>query len=103
MLYVLILFPLAMAAAAFATPSNRWRPWLVPIGGAGQLLLVLAVIAPPSIPGLALSTDPVALTAFEGWLNLDALGKLFLLYLAVLFFLCSLYAPGYLALRKDRD
>ena len=33
MIYSLILFPLAMAAAAFALPSNRWRPWLLPAGG----------------------------------------------------------------------
>src|SRR5207253_7746711 len=37
-----------------------------------------------------------------GWLLLDALGKVVLGFLSVLFFLCSLYAPGYLALRIDR-
>ncbi len=37
-----------------------------------------------------------------GWLLLDPLGKLILGFLSVLFFLCSLYAPGYLALRADR-
>ena len=37
-----------------------------------------------------------------GWLLLDPLGKLVLGFLSVLFFLCSLYAPGYLALRPDR-
>ena len=31
MTYLLILFPLVMAAAAFAVPSNRWRPWLLPL------------------------------------------------------------------------
>src|SRR5207253_245292 len=37
-----------------------------------------------------------------GWLLLDALGKVVLGFLSVLFFLCSLYAPGYLAYRADR-
>ena len=30
MAYALIGFPLAMAALTFATPSDRWRPWLLP-------------------------------------------------------------------------
>jgi len=42
-------------------------------------------------------------SAFEGWLLLDALGKVVLGFLSVLFLLCSLYAPGYLALRAERD
>ena len=29
----LILFPLAMALAAFAAPSNARRPWLLPFAG----------------------------------------------------------------------
>src|SRR5262249_42028883 len=93
MAYLLIAFPLVMAAVAFAAPSNRWRPWLLPLGAAAHLGLVLwAVFAWPagSVSGL------------WGWLLLDALGKVVLGFLAVLFFLCSLYAPGYLALRSDR-
>ena len=91
MLYLLILFPLLMAALAFATPSNRVRPWLLPGGGLGQLVLAGVAIlgpAPPADPG--------------DWLLLDALGKVVLGFLTVLFFICSLYAPAYLALRPDR-
>src|SRR6476620_4658110 len=94
MIYLLILFPLLMAAAAFATPSNRWRPWLLPVGGLGQLGLATAAILR--------SGDGTVLSGFYGWLVLDPLGKLVLGFLSVLFFLCSLYAPGYLALRADR-
>src|SRR5207248_5170370 len=43
-----------------------------------------------------------ALSELGGWLLLDALGKVVLSFLSVLFFLCALYAPGYLALRSDR-
>jgi len=94
MAYLLILFPLAMAAAAFAAPSDRWRPWLLPLGGAVQLGLALwAVCQPAGSP---------AITGLEGWLLLDALAKVVVGFLAVLFFLCSLYAPGYLAVRSDR-
>jgi hydrogenase-4 component F len=94
MLYALILFPLAMAAAAFAAPSNRWRPWLLPAGALGQLGLAAAVIFSPG--------DGPLVSELGGWLLLDPLGKIFLGFLSVLFFLCSLYAPGYMALRADR-
>ena len=40
--------------------------------------------------------------AMGGWLLLDPLGKVVSGFSACLFFLCSLYAPGYLALRADR-
>ncbi|MBI1854060.1 MAG: hydrogenase [Planctomycetes bacterium] len=91
---MLIIFPVVMAAVTFSVPSNRWRPWLLPLGAMGHLVLVLWVIlrAAPGDPG----------TALGGWLALDALGKLVTVFLSVLFFLCSLYAPGYLALRSDR-
>jgi hydrogenase-4 component F len=48
------------------------------------------------------SAEGVTLTGWGGWLLLDALGKVILGFLSVLFFLCSLYAPGYLALRSSR-
>src|SRR6266567_9090901 len=94
MAYLLILFPLAMAAVAFASPSNRWRPWLLPLGALGQLAFVLVAIFQPSDWG------PVS--GLSDWLLLDPLGKVILGFVTVLFFLCSLYAPGYLALRADR-
>src|SRR5688572_26270974 len=92
MAYLLIAFPLVAAAAAFAVPSNRWRPWLLPLGGAGHLALVGYVLAAPPLdfaPGAA------------GWLALDPVGKLVLGFVSLLFFLCSLYAPGYLAVRAQ--
>lgn len=86
----LILFPILMAAVAFATPSNRGRPWLVPVGALGQLGLV----------GYALSLPE--LSAFGRWLEIDPAGRLFLGYVTVFFFLCSLYAPAYLLQRLER-
>jgi hydrogenase-4 component F len=92
MTYALILLPLAMAAASYALPWDRLRPWLLPAGALGELALVGRAIAGagPPVSGLG------------GWLLLDPLGKLILGFLAVFFFLCSLYAPGYLAVRSDR-
>src|SRR5438552_10393277 len=92
MVYWLILFPLVMAAATFALPSNRWRPWLVPVGALGQLVLALTAIRQPGEP----------VSGLDNWLLLDPIGKVILGFLSVLFFLCALYAPGYLALRPDR-
>ena len=94
MAYLLILFPLAMAAAAFVLPSDRWRPWLLPLGGLGHLVLVVGAIVQAG------AGSPVS--GLWDWLSLDALGKVVLGFLALLFFLCSLYAPGYLAFRPDR-
>jgi len=96
--YLLIAFPLVMAAVTFAVPSNRWRPWLLPVGALVHLVLVGVVLARPA--------DATAVSGLSGsygpWLLLDALGKVVLGFLSVIFFLCSLYAPGYLALRSDR-
>ena len=94
MIYLLILFPLMMAAVTFAVPSNRWRPWLLPVGALGHLGLVATAIFQPG--------DGATVSGLGGSLLLDALGKVVLGFLSVLFFLCSLYAPGYLALRADR-
>jgi hydrogenase-4 component F len=94
MIYLLILIPLAMAAVTFAVPSNRWRPWLLPVGALGHLGLAAVAIFQPR--------DGAALSGLAGWLLLDALSKVILGFVSVLFFLCSLYAPGYLAVRAER-
>jgi hydrogenase-4 component F len=89
MALALILVPLVLAAVAFAVPSERWRPWLLPTGGAAHLLLVVLALRRPEV------------SAFGGWLLLDPLGRLILAFLSLLFFLCAVYAPGYLALRRE--
>ena len=95
MIYWLIALPLAMAAATFAWPSNRSRPWLLPVGGLGHMILVLAMVFR--------AADRAPLSGLDGWLLLDPLGKVVLGFISVLFFICSLYAPGYLALRSERQ
>jgi len=61
------------------------------MGGVTHLTLVVLALRRPDV------------TAFEGWLLLDPLGRLILGFLSLLFFLCALYVPGYLALRRDRS
>ena len=91
MAWLLIGIPLWFAALAAAWPSNRWRPLLVPMGGLAHLALT----------GLALAGGPVS--ALQGWLVLDPLGKVVLGLVSVLFFVCALYAPGYLSIRPERS
>ncbi|MCY2992033.1 MAG: proton-conducting transporter membrane subunit [Planctomycetota bacterium] len=92
MAYLLLLFPLTMAAVALAVPSNRWRPKLLPLGAVVHLGLVLYAVfeSPPPVTGL------------RGWLFLDALDKVVLGFQGLLFLLCAWYASGYLPLRSER-
>jgi len=81
---LLIGIPLAMAALAFSVPSNRWRPWLLPLATFAHLALVVVAVADPhrAAPG--------------SWLVLDPMGKVFLPFVSVLFFLCAIFTVGYL-------
>jgi hydrogenase-4 component F len=87
---VLILVPLALAVLAFATPWPLTRPWLVFVGGLSHATLTAVAIAHAWPPALG------------GWLVLDPLGKLVLGFVSLLYLLCSLYVPGYLAERVER-
>ncbi|MEI8079300.1 MAG: proton-conducting transporter membrane subunit, partial [bacterium] len=91
MVWLLIGVPLLVAVVTALIPSNRWRPLLVPVGGLAHLVLT----------GWALAGGPVE--GLQGWLMLDPLSKLVLGLISVLFFICSLYAPAYLAERPDRQ
>src|SRR5260370_8867050 len=84
MIILLILFPLLMAGVTFALPSNRWRPWLLPLASLGHLVLVLHALVDPPAPALG------------NWLVLDPLGKLFLVFVSVLFLFCNSYTASYL-------
>ena len=63
----LILIPLVWAAVVAAMPSNRWRPWLLPVGSAAHLWLVVEAVQMDGI------------SEYHNWLVLDDLGKVFLL------------------------
>ena len=91
MAVTLFLVPSLFALAAFLWPSPRTRPWLVPLGGATELCLVMA----------ALNGD-AAVSAWDGWLALDKLSRVALPLVCVLFFACSLYVPTYLRLHAER-
>jgi hydrogenase-4 component F len=84
----LILLPLLAALASSLTPTARVRPLIV----AGTAVLHLAGV-------LAVRTGDAVL---GGWFAADALGRLVLCVVSVLFTLCALYAVGYLRVRHER-
>jgi hydrogenase-4 component F len=85
---VLVLLPLAAAVIAFATPSEKVRPWIVTAAAVAHLAGALRLS-----PGE---------TAFRGWFGVDPLGHLILIVVSALFFLCSVYGIGYLRVRGER-
>jgi len=88
MAIALFLVPLLGALAAVLVPWPRWRPWLVTLGAAAHLALVVVALVDGDVQ------------AFGGWLALDPLDRLALPLVSTLFFACSLYVPTYLALRR---
>src|SRR5438552_5957321 len=90
MLAALVGLPLFFALVAYAIPSNRLRPWILPVGGLAHVGLMVRA---------QLGTIPAE---FDGWLGLDAPGRLVLGVISVLFLSCSIYAPGYLRVRSER-
>jgi hydrogenase-4 component F len=89
-LLALIVCPLILAAVAAAVPSNRYRPWLLPVAAIAHGVMTLSALTRPDAP------VPGA------WLVLDPLGKLILLVVSTLFLFCSFYAVGYLRHREER-
>jgi hydrogenase-4 component F len=95
MVWNLIIFPLGMAAVVFAVPSNRWRPWLLPLASLGQLALVVVAL---QLGGTGVT--PV-IPPRGHWLVLDPLGKILLALITLLFLMCTFYTAGYLTRERD--
>jgi hydrogenase-4 component F len=90
MVYIQVFFPIMLALIAMIVPSNRLRPWLLPVAGVTHTSLTLVVLIWPK-------------WCFENeWLILDPIGKIVLINVSLLFLLCSFYAVGYLGHRKER-
>ena len=91
MAFAMILFPFAMAAIAAAVPSNRLRPWLLPLTAVIFSAATVFVLMRPAL----MTTSP--------WLILDPPGRIVLLAISTLFLFCSFYTVGYLQYRKERS
>ena len=91
MAYVLFLFPIVMAGLSAVFPSNRLRPWFLPITATVHAALkVQAIWGPPIDTGTP-------------WLQLDPVGKIISAVVGLLFLLSSFYAVGYLRHRQERS
>jgi hydrogenase-4 component F len=86
----LIAVPFLVAVAAFLWPSERTRPWLLPVAGVIHAALSLwLLIAPPAlVPG--------------AWFGFDAVTRAVLPMVSLLFLVCSIYGVAYLKLRVER-
>jgi hydrogenase-4 component F len=85
-----VILPLAMAVVVFLTPSKRWRPRLLAATAAAHFAITAATLAAPAPAG------------GEGWLRLDAPGRLLLGLVSLLFLCCAIYSVGYLRYRRER-
>ena len=79
----LVLVSPLLGVVALVFPSERLRPWLLPVGGVVHGALTTVALARPMEP-------------LGSYLALDAMGKLMLGFTSLLFGLCTFYAPGYL-------
>jgi hydrogenase-4 component F len=106
MALAMILLPILLAALAAAIPSNRLRPWLLPVAAAAHLGMTLLAlwpsIAPPALAAWLAGRLELA-PGGGSWLALDPPGKLVLLVVSALFFFCSIYCVGYLRYRRERS
>jgi hydrogenase-4 component F len=87
---LLILVPLAGAAIAAAWPSNRTRPWLLPVFGLAHVVLAFWLFVHPPV------------VAPGAWLGFDPLARAVLPAVSLLFLLCAAYAVSYLRIRSER-
>jgi len=89
--FILILFPLVLAGIAALIPSNRWRPWVLPVAGVAHLALTVLVLQRPDM------------RVTNAWLVLDPPGVIVLLVVSILYLFSAFYSVGYLQYRAERS
>lgn len=87
---LLVIVPLLGAALAALWPSNRTRPWLLPVVGLAHAVLTFWLFI-----------DPPALVP-NAWLGFDPLARAVLPAVSLLFFVCGAYGVSYLNVRSER-
>lgn len=85
-----VILPLLGSVVAVVWPSERTRPWILPITGAASVLCTFVLLLFPP----ALSTN--------SWFGLDPLARAVLPAIALLFFFCACYSIPYLRVRHER-
>jgi len=91
MLAALIFVPLLGAAVTWLIPYDRLRPKVLALFAFAHLAITLHLLmdTPPESPG--------------HWIHLDAIGKIVLLSISILFLFCAIYSMGYLYYRQERS
>ena len=89
--YILVVVPLIIAGLSMILPSNKTRPWLIPLNAVIHSFFTVIVLIFPEYG----SNNP--------WLILDPIGKIILLSVSVLYLFCSFFAVGYLNCRLSRS
>jgi hydrogenase-4 component F len=87
---LLIIVPLVGAALAALWPSNRTRPWLLPVIGLVHVVLVFWLFVNPPLVGPG------------DWLGFDPLARAVLPVVSLLFLVCGAYGVPYLKVRSER-
>ena len=87
---LLIIVPLVGAAIAAAWPSNRTRPWLLPVFGFVHVVLTFWLFINPPV------------VAPGAWLGFDPLARAVLPAVSLLFLVCAAYGVSYLRIRSER-
>lgn len=90
MTLTLLLFPFIAALIAWLIPSNRWRPWAIPVAGIIHFPLTLAAVF--------FADQPYP----SEWIGLDPAGRLVLLLISIIYLITSFYLAGYLHYRLER-
>ncbi len=84
MAYLFLYLPLLTAVLAALMPSNRLRPWFLPVAGVCHFIMTCLTLAHP------------AWWTTSAGLALDPPGRLVLLVVSTLYLACSFYAVGFL-------
>jgi hydrogenase-4 component F len=87
---LLIILPLAGAAIAAVWPSNRTRPWLLPVFGLAHVVLAFWMFIHPPV------------VAPGDWFGFDPLARAVLPVVSLLFLVCAAYGVSYLRIRSER-
>jgi hydrogenase-4 component F len=90
LILLLTIIPLVGALTAWLIPSNARRPLVLPVVASLHTLLTITLVTASPLPTTA-------------WIQADAIGKLFLLEISVLFAACGFYAVNYLHYRHERN
>ena len=87
---LLVLIPILGAVLALLWPSERTRPWLLPVfAGMHAALVFWMLFAPPAV-------SPTA------WFGFDAIARAVLPAVSLLFLSCAAYGVTYLRIRQER-